>query len=90
VETRHVSDLDLAFGGFVACPRNRGSGDVLGLGDLLARQGINVVMFNPRGMHASEGTFSFAHTVEDIGAALRWVDLDLGGRHWGTHSRVAA
>jgi uncharacterized protein len=50
--------------------------DVAGLGDSLSRLGINVVMFNPRGMHASEGSFSFEHTIEDIGAALRWLERD--------------
>src|SRR3990172_1457696 len=49
--------------------------DVLGLGALLSRQGITVVMFNPRGMHASDGTASFAHALEDIGAALEWLRL---------------
>jgi len=47
--------------------------DVLGLGALLAAHDINVVMFNPRGMHSSEGTNSFAHTLEDIAAALEWL-----------------
>jgi pimeloyl-ACP methyl ester carboxylesterase len=50
--------------------------DVAGMGDSLSRLGINVVMFNPRGMHASEGSFSFEHTIEDIGAALRWLERD--------------
>ncbi len=71
--------------------------DVVGLGDSLPRQGINVVMFNPRGMWASEGSFSFANTLEDIGAALQWLDrvdvrqrfkidpdkLTLGGHSYG-------
>jgi pimeloyl-ACP methyl ester carboxylesterase len=50
--------------------------DVAGMGGSLSRLGINVVMFNPRGMHASEGSFSFEHTIEDIGAALRWLERD--------------
>ena len=45
--------------------------DVLGLGALLAEQGINVCMFNPRGLHQSEGTHSHANTLQDIGAALQ-------------------
>ncbi|MFQ6092471.1 MAG: alpha/beta hydrolase family protein [bacterium] len=49
------------------------SRDVLGLGALLAQRDINVLMFNPRGLHSSEGTSSFAHTLEDIGAALKWL-----------------
>lgn len=47
--------------------------DVLGLGELLPALGVNMVMFNPRGMHASEGSFSFGNTVADIGAALAWM-----------------
>lgn len=47
--------------------------DVLGLGTLLAEQGINVCMFNPRGLHQSEGTHSHANTLQDIGAALQWL-----------------
>lgn len=71
--------------------------DVLGLGALLAAKGVNVLMFNPRGMHASEGVNSFANTLADIGAALRWLDrpdvqqrfkvdgarLALGGHSYG-------
>lgn len=52
-------------------PGNRD--DVVGLGALLAPAGINVLMFNPRGFHDSEGTMSFPNVLEDIGAALRWV-----------------
>jgi len=47
--------------------------DVLGLGALLAEQGINVCMFNPRGLHQSEGISSHANTLQDIGAALQWL-----------------
>jgi pimeloyl-ACP methyl ester carboxylesterase len=47
--------------------------DVLGLGALLAEQGINVCMFNPRGLHQSEGISSPANTLQDIGAALQWL-----------------
>lgn len=47
--------------------------DVLGFGALLAPKGINVMMFNPRGLHASEGTFSFANALDDIGAAWDWL-----------------
>jgi len=47
--------------------------DVLGLGALLAEQGINVCMFNPRGLHQSEGISSNANTLQDIGAALQWL-----------------
>jgi len=47
--------------------------DVLGLGALLAEQGVNVCMFNPRGLHQSEGIHSFANTLQDIGAAWQWL-----------------
>lgn len=47
--------------------------DVLGLGALLVKDGVNVVMFNPRGMHGSEGTLTFAGVQEDVGAAFAWL-----------------
>ena len=47
--------------------------DVLGLGAPLTEQGINVCMFNPRGIHQSEGTSSQANTLQDIRAALQWL-----------------
>jgi uncharacterized protein len=47
--------------------------DVLGLGALLAERGINVCMFNPRGLQQSEGMHSHANIQQDIGAALRWL-----------------
>lgn len=47
--------------------------DVLGLGALLSSNGVTAVMFNPRGMHGSGGTASFAHALDDIGAALAWL-----------------
>ncbi len=50
--------------------------DVAGLGDYLPAFGINMVMFNPRGMHASEGSFGFGNTLADIGAALDWLARD--------------
>ncbi len=71
--------------------------DVLGMGARLSREGINVLMVNPRGTHGSEGTFTFAGSLRDIGAAFRWLwtsevigrfDIDtakvfLGGYSWG-------
>ena len=50
--------------------------DVVGLGEALPSLGINMIMFNPRGMHASEGSFGFENTVADIGAALEWLARD--------------
>jgi pimeloyl-ACP methyl ester carboxylesterase len=47
--------------------------DVLGMGERLVDHGINVLVVNPRGMHESEGTSTFAGTLRDIGAALRWL-----------------
>lgn len=59
------------------------SDDVLGLGALLSREGLNAVMFNPRGMHGSEGTASFAHAVADIGAAFAWLRQPAIARKFG-------
>lgn len=69
--------------------------DVLGLGALLSSRGVNVVMFNPRGLHRSEGTNTFAGTLRDIGAALDWLaqpdvrrrfDVDTARLALGGHS----
>lgn len=71
--------------------------DVLGLGAKLSGRGSNVLMVMPRGMQGSEGTFTFAGSLEDIGAAWRWLHSDaaaerfridrarltLGGYSWG-------
>lgn len=46
---------------------------LLNLGALLAEQGINVCMFNPRGLLQSEGIHTHANTLQDIGAALQWL-----------------
>jgi pimeloyl-ACP methyl ester carboxylesterase len=61
--------------------------DVLGLGALLAEQGINVCMFNPRGLHQSEGTSSQANTLQDIGAALLWLRQADVQRRFGLDTR---
>lgn len=47
--------------------------DVLGLGTLLAEKGINTCMFNPRGLHQSEGFQTHPNTLKDIGSALHWL-----------------
>jgi dipeptidyl aminopeptidase/acylaminoacyl peptidase len=47
--------------------------DVLGLGALLAQKGVNICMFNPRGLHNSEGIASHANTLQDIAAAWHWL-----------------
>jgi dienelactone hydrolase len=74
-----------------------GPSDALGIGRALADAGMAVVVLSPRGWHDSEGTATFAHALEDIGAALAWVrvpanagrygltpgSLVLGGYSWG-------
>jgi pimeloyl-ACP methyl ester carboxylesterase len=50
-----------------------GPPDVVGMGERLVDHGINVLVVSPRGMHESEGTNTFAGTLRDIGAALRWL-----------------
>jgi dienelactone hydrolase len=71
--------------------------DVLGMGARLSQEGINVLMVNPRGTHESEGTFTFAGSLRDIGAAFHWLrssdvieefqidtsNIFLGGYSWG-------
>jgi|GEM_PF-176517 len=47
--------------------------DVLGMGTMLHANGINVAVFNPRGLHESEGTASFFGTLDDIGAVFEWL-----------------
>ena len=46
---------------------------VLDLGALLMQKGINVCIFNPRGLYQSEGISTHANTLHDIGAALEWL-----------------
>jgi dienelactone hydrolase len=52
--------------------------DVLDLGRLLSAGDVNVVTFAARGTRGSEGSFSFANAIDDVGAALAW--LRDGGR----------
>jgi pimeloyl-ACP methyl ester carboxylesterase len=47
--------------------------DVLGLGQRMSRQGINLLTFNYRGTHNSEGIFSFENSLEDIEAAYAYL-----------------
>jgi pimeloyl-ACP methyl ester carboxylesterase len=47
--------------------------DVLDMGKRLSGHGLNVLILSPRGMHESEGTNTFAGTLRDIGASLRWL-----------------
>lgn len=50
--------------------------EVLGLGARLSEGGISVLVFNPRGLHQSEGTMTFLNTLDDIGAAFNWLHED--------------
>jgi pimeloyl-ACP methyl ester carboxylesterase len=64
--------------------------DVLGLGVLLAERGINVCMFNPRGLHQSEGIHTHANTLQDIGGALQWLkQADMQERFGVEATRIA-
>lgn len=47
-----------------------GEGDQFGLGKKLSSLGINVLVFNFQGTWSSEGKFSFESSMEDIGAAI--------------------
>jgi len=74
-----------------------GPSDALGIGRALADAGMAVVILSPRGWHESGGTATFAHALDDIGAAIAWVrdsantgryrltpgSLVLGGYSWG-------
>jgi dipeptidyl aminopeptidase/acylaminoacyl peptidase len=71
--------------------------DVLGLGEELSQNGLNILTFNYRGTYHSEGEYSLKNTQEDIQAAFDFlqdeltvqkykVDLDrlvLGGWSYG-------
>lgn len=48
-------------------------GDVLDIGQRLSRHGFSTLIFNYRGTHGSEGTFSFQNTIEDIQAAYAYL-----------------
>ena len=47
--------------------------DVLGLGEMLSQHGMNVLTFNYRGIHRSEGEYSLANTQEDIEASFEFL-----------------
>ena len=64
--------------------------DVLGLGAALSVAGITVLTVTQRGMHESEGTTTFANTLDDIGSALDWFrSPDVVRRYRLDVSRVA-
>jgi pimeloyl-ACP methyl ester carboxylesterase len=66
-----------------------GPADVLGIADFLSGYGVPTVVVTPRGWHDSEGRYTFAGALQDIGAALGWVRREmgapvvLGGHSWG-------
>ncbi|RLC34418.1 MAG: hypothetical protein DRH33_09350 [Candidatus Nealsonbacteria bacterium] len=47
--------------------------DVLGLGQKMVQQGINILTFNYRGIYKSEGIHSLQNTYEDIQAANKYL-----------------
>ena len=47
--------------------------DVLGLGQRMSENGINVMTFNYRGTYQSEGIYSLQSTLEDISAAIEFL-----------------
>jgi uncharacterized protein len=47
--------------------------DVLGLGARLSARGVNVLVFNNRGVQDSGGTLTYANALEDARAALEWL-----------------
>jgi len=51
-----------------------GEGDQFGLGKKLRSLGINVLVFNFQGTWSSEGKFSFESSMEDIGAAIKYLN----------------
>lgn len=53
--------------------------DVLDLGRSLPVFGVSVLTFAVRGTHQSEGQFTFANALDDVGAALLWLQGP-GGR----------
>ncbi|NQU54543.1 MAG: alpha/beta fold hydrolase [Bacteroidetes bacterium] len=50
-----------------------GEGDQFGLGKKLSLSQINVLVFNFRGTWSSEGIFSFESSMDDIGAAIKFL-----------------
>ena len=51
-----------------------GQGDQFSLGKKLSLLEINVLVFNFQGTWSSEGIFSFESSMEDIGAAIRFLN----------------
>ena len=56
----------------------------LDLAQAIRRAGINVLFFSYRGAWGSGGTFSFAHALEDVAAAVRFARSDESVRQYHT------
>jgi pimeloyl-ACP methyl ester carboxylesterase len=56
--------------------------DVLGLGERMSQFGINVLTFNYRGTHQSEGAYGLQSTLEDISAAIEYLHQDAAIRRF--------
>jgi len=52
-----------------------GEGDLFGLGKKLSSGGINVLVFNFQGTWSSEGEFSFENSMDDVGAAIKFLKV---------------
>jgi len=75
------------------------TGDIWGIGRILSNNGVNVLLFDFRGCHKSEGKQGSMNSQEDIGAALTFLNSDeivkkysidtskiiLGGYSYGGH-----
>jgi uncharacterized protein len=47
--------------------------DASGMGALLSARRVNVLLINFRGVQQSEGRFTYANAIDDLGAAWRWL-----------------
>ena len=62
----------------------------LDLAQAIRRSGWNVLFFHYRGAWGSEGSFSFSHAIEDVGAAVRLASSEAFARtHRGDPERIA-
>lgn len=66
-----------------------GRGDVMGIGRAAAQAGWSTLVFQPRGWHDSEGTFSLRNTLVDVGTALRFLESSASALNVDT-ARLAA
>lgn len=68
---------------------NPGNERNLDVAQAIRRAGYSVLFFNYRGSWGSGGTFSRAHAIEDVHAALRWVRSPEAARFRTDPARVA-